>query len=71
MDKALKKMEVGKEYWLDDTLKDSGIFMFQDHRGFYFKPAVGKFYSTVEGNGQYSGLIAFPNTKTNFTLCNK
>lgn len=61
-------LEIGTEYWLDDTKKDSGIFVAQDHRHFYFKPSIGKFYSTVEGNGPHAGLIPFSNTKTNFIL---
>jgi hypothetical protein len=64
-------LQIGKEYWLDDTKKDSGIFVAKDHRHFYFKPSIGKFYVTIEGNVPNVGLIPFPNTKTNFTLCKK
>ncbi len=64
-------LEVEIEYWLDDTKKDSGIFVSQDDRHYYFKPSIGKFYSTIEGNGPHAGLYAFSNTKTNFIPCNK
>ena len=60
------KLEIGKEYWLDCTKKDSGIFVAEDERALYFKPVVGKFYSRIEYDEEHKGLIPFINRHQNF-----
>lgn len=60
-------MIYNQEYWLDDTKKDSGKFVKECDRFYYFLPAIGRFYSIVE-SGENKGLIPFPKSKNNFTI---
>lgn len=60
------KLVVGIEYYLDETKKDTGIFVKQTDTTTLFSRAKGRFYVEIEGNDENKGLIPFEIKKTNY-----